>query len=135
MSLEKLINIERVEFEVTKERIQETFFVNNLTLLELIKEVLEEVEIDIIPILKIKILLYALSSVPFNDEQEVILDRLNRCMEHQFYGESNEWNCKTIATEIKKLRDAISYDISIEGSLALSNDYDVKWNLMLALIL
>ena len=72
MSLENLISIERVEFEVTKERIQETFVVTDLTLLKLFNEVLREAELDILPILKIKILLYALNSVPLTEELEFI---------------------------------------------------------------
>ena len=134
MSLENLISIERVEFEETRERIQETFFVTDLTLLKLFREVLKEVKIDILPILNMKILLYALNSVPLTEELEFVLESLNHCMEYQLYGESDKWSCNTIATKIQELRNAILYDYSIEGSLNLYSDYHVKWNLEVSFI-
>ena len=137
MSLDELISIERVEFETSKERIQETYVVNTLPLSKLFKEVLFETSLDILPILNIKILLYALRSIPFNDEVEGLglLESLNDCMENQLYGRSNEWNCKAISTRIKELRQLVLYDYMVEGSLKLYQDNQILWDLGVSIFL
>ena len=137
MSLDELISIERVEFETSKERIQETYVVNTLPLSKLFKEVLFETSLDILPILNIKILLYALRSIPFTDEVEGLglLESLNDCMENQLYGRSNEWNCKAISTRIKDLRQLVLYDYMIEGSLKLYQDNQILWDLGVSIFL
>ena len=131
MSLDELISIERVEFQTTKERIQETYVVNSLTLSKLFKKVLSEIKLDILPILNIEMLLYVIKSIPFTNEVEGVrfLESLNECMKFQLYGKSREWNCKTIATKIKKLRKLILYDYSIEGSLIIYCDNRIEWDL------
>ena len=136
MSLDELISIERVEFETSKERIQETYVIADLTLSKLFKEVLSEIKLDILPILNIRILLYALKSIPFTNEVEgmFLLEELNNCMGDQLYGKTHEWNCRAIASKIKKLRDLIRYDYSIEGSLKLSYNDSVEWDLLVSLL-
>jgi len=137
MSLDELISIERVEFETSKERIQETYVIAGLTLLKLFTEVLDEVEADILPILNIEILLYALRSVPFTNEVEgvYIIESLNEYMKYQLYGKSSVWNCKTIASKIKTLRSLILCDYSIEGSLKLYYDNQIEWDLAVLFLL
>ena len=137
MSLDELISIERVEFETSKELIQETYVVNTLPLSKLFKEVLFETSLDILPILNIKILLYALRSIPLTEEVEGLglLESLNDCMENQLYGRSNEWNCKTISTRIKELRQLVLYDYMIEGSLKLYQDNQILWDLGVSIFL
>ena len=137
MSLDELISIERVEFETSKERIQETYVVNTLPLSKLLKEVLREINLFILPILNIKILLYALRSVPFIDEVKGVglLESLNECMENQLYGKSNEWNCNAIFTRIKELRQLVLYDYMIEGSLKLYHDNQILWDLGVSIFL
>ena len=131
MSLDELISIERVEFETSKERIQETYVVNTLPLSKLFMEVLLEINQDILPILNIKILLYALRSIHLTDEVEglELLKSLNDCIENQLYGKSNEWDCKAISTRIKELRQLVLYDYIIEGSLKLYHDNQILWDI------
>ena len=135
MSLDELISIERVEFETSKERIQETYAITAVTLSKLFKEVLRELELDILPILNVKILLHTLISIPFTNEIEgiTILENLSKCMEDQLYGESRKWSCNTIASKIKKMRNLIRYEYSIEGSLKLSYDDSIEWDLMVSI--
>ena len=135
MSLDELISIERVEFETSKERIQETYVIADLSMSKLFKEILKEVKKDILPLLDIKILLYALKSVPFTDEVEGvnITESLNYCMLNQLYGKTPEWNCKTIGSKLKKLKNSVVYDYSIEGSLKLFYDNRIEWDLMVSI--
>lgn len=137
MSLDELISIERVEFETSKERIQETYVMSTVPLSKLFKEVLKELKLGILPILNVKILLHTLKSIPFTDEIEgvYILENLNECMEDQLYGKSREWNCKTIITKIKELRKLILHDYQIEGSLKLYYDNQIEWDLGVSIIL
>ena len=136
MSLDELISIERVEFQTTRQRIQETYVVNNLKLSKLFKEVLSEVKIDFLPILNVKMLLYVLKPIPFTNEVEGVrfLESLNNCMKFQLYGKSREWDCKTIATKVKKLRKLVLYDYSIEGSLKFYYDNQIEWDLGVSLL-
>ncbi|MHA2280529.1 MAG: hypothetical protein ACXAC5_06735 [Promethearchaeota archaeon] len=131
MSLDELISIERVEFQATKERIQETYVISNLALSKLFKEVLKETEMDILPILDMRILLYVLRSVLFTDEEEgvQIIETLNECMKFQLYGESDKWKCKRIAAKIKMIRSLILLDYAIEGSLKLYSNSQIEWDL------
>ena len=135
MSLDELISIERVEFKTSKERIQETYVIADLWLSKLFKEILKEVKKDILPLLDIKILLYALKSVPFTDEVEGvnITESLNYCMLNQLYGKTPEWNCKTIGSKLKKLKNLVVYNYSIEGSLKLFYDNRIEWDLMVSI--
>jgi len=137
MSLDELISIERVEFETSKERIQETYVINTLPLSKLFKEILREINFDILPILNIKILLYALRSIPFIDEGEGLglIESLKHCMDNQLYGKSNEWNCKAISTRIIELRQLVLYDYMIEGSLKLYHDNQILWDLWVSIFL
>ncbi len=137
MSLDELISIERVEFETSKERIQETYVVNTLPLSKLFMEVLLEINQDILPILNIKILLYALRSIHLTDEVEglELLKSLNDCIENQLYGKSNEWDCKAISTRIKELRQLVLYDYIIEGSLKLYHDNQILWDIGVSIFL
>ncbi|MHA1933057.1 MAG: hypothetical protein ACW96X_10975, partial [Promethearchaeota archaeon] len=123
MSLDELISIERVEFERSKERIQETYVIADLKLSKLFVEVIHEIDLDILPLLDIKILLYVLNSVPFTNEAEGvnIVEGLKGCIENQLYGKSPEWKCIIIANEIKRLRSLVKYDYVVEGSLKLSS--------------
>ena len=136
MSLDELISIERVEFETSKDRIQETYVIADLSLLKLFKEVLSEVKRDILPILNIEILVHVLGCVPFTNETKGvgITESLSECMENQLYGKSPKWNCKTIASKIKKLRTLILYDYLIEGSLKLSYDDKIEWDIVVSLL-
>jgi len=137
MSLEELVSIERIEFETSKERIQETYVVVDLKLSKLFKEILKELKKDILPLLDIEILLYALKSVPFTDEVvgAHLYEQLKECMLYQLYGKTGEWNCKKIGTCLKKLRSLVLYDYMVEGSLQLSYDDKIEWDLMVSLIL
>ncbi|MFX1506817.1 MAG: hypothetical protein ACFFDC_12005 [Promethearchaeota archaeon] len=130
-SLDELISIERVEFQSTKERLQETYVITNLRLSKLFKKILREVKRDILPILNVKILLYALKSVPFTDETRGIriMDGLKDCMEYQLYGKYDEWNCKVIRTQLNELKGLILYDYLIEGWLTLYINNQIEWNL------
>jgi hypothetical protein len=133
MSLDELISIERVEFERTKERIQETYVIADLTLSKLFKEILKEAENNILPILNVKVLLYVSQSIPFTDEPKGIniYKRIQECMEYQLYGKTREWNCKRIHNHIKEIRSLILYDYMIEGSLQLSHNDKIEWDLLI----
>lgn len=132
-----MISIEHVEFKATKERIQETYVITNLTLSKLLKEVLSEIEKDILPLLNIEILLYTLKSVPFSNEAVgiSILENLNDSMKYQLYGKSGEWNCKAIAYRLQKLRNLILYDYMIEGSLIVYRTNQIEWDLNVLILL
>ncbi|MHA2038658.1 MAG: hypothetical protein ACW98X_19680 [Promethearchaeota archaeon] len=135
MSLDELISIERVEFQSTKERLQETYVIADLTLSKLFKEILKEVKGDILPLLNIKILLYVLQSIPFINEIKgvSIHENLQVCMKNQRCGKTDKWNCNKIATNITELRRLILYDYVIDGSLKLSCDDRIEWDLMISI--
>ena len=136
MSLDELISIERVEFQTTKERIQETYVVTNLLLSKLFEEILQELEMDILPILDVKILAYSLRSVPFTMEAEGVdvLESFNECMDSQLYGRSHRWNCNVISTKIKRLQQLVLWDYEIEGSLKVYYDNRIEWDLGVSII-
>ncbi|KKM13876.1 hypothetical protein LCGC14_1711800 [marine sediment metagenome] len=112
MSLEELISIERVELQATKER-------------------LKEVRKDILPLLDIEILLYALKSVPFANEVRgvQILEALNECLDYELYGKTGGWSCKTVANKIGQLKNLVLYDYLIEGSLIVYHSKNLEWDL------
>lgn len=100
------------------------------------EEILRELEMDILPILDVKILAHALRSVPFSKEVEGVdlLENLNECMESQLYGRSHKWNCNVISTKIKELRSLALYDYAIEGSLKIYYDNRIEWDLGVSII-
>ena len=137
MSLDELISIERVEFQTTKERIQETYVISDLMLSKLFREVLSELNRAFLPILDIKVLLHSLGRVLFADRVngEKILEEFDMCMKHQLYGNLPEWNCKNMVTKIKELKNLTLYDYTIEGSLKLYHDGQVEWDMGIGIIL
>ncbi len=137
MSLDELISIERVEFQTTKERIQETYVLSDLMLSKLFREVLAELKRDFLPILDIKVLLYSLGRVLLTDRVRGarILEDFKTCMEDQLYGKLMEWNCKNMTTKIKELEKLTLDDYSIEGSLKLYHDSQIEWDLGVGIVL
>ncbi|MHA2180624.1 MAG: hypothetical protein ACXAAH_04280 [Promethearchaeota archaeon] len=136
MSLDEMISIERVEFQTTKERIQETYVIADLTLSKLFEEIFNDLERDILPLLNIEIFLKVIESVPFTDESIgiCISEGIRGCVESQRYGKSLEWNCKIIVTKLNRLRNLILYDYSIEGSLTLSYTGKIGWDLVVSFL-
>ena len=54
-------------------------------------------------------------------------------MKNQLYGKSPEWNCKIIATKLQRLRSLVLFDYMIEGSLKLSCDDRIDWDLLVSI--
>ena len=120
-----------MEFETSKERIQETYVIDDLTLSKLFKEVLSEIRLDILPILNIRILLYVIQSISFVDEAEGIYlsEDLNECMKHQLYGISSHIYCP-IVSNIKELQRKKSF---YEKSFTINGWVPHNRNLLLRL--
>lgn len=131
MSLEELISIERVEFEISRERVQETYVIADLLLSKLFKEVLNEVEMGVLPMLSVKILLYALRSVPFTNEVEGvrIVENLSKYMDLHSDKKPNQYNYKAIVLKLQAIRDLILYNYIIEGSLIVYHINQIRWDL------
>ena len=136
MSLEELISIERVELDLTKERLREIYDVSNLKLSKLFNEILREVRRGIIPLLDVEILIYSLESVPFSNEAKGLQlhEALKNCLENELYGKSSEWTCNLIADKLQKLMNLISYDYTIEGSAIVYSSNRPDWDLRVSLI-
>jgi hypothetical protein len=131
MSLEELINIERVQIASTNTMLQETYSIENLRLSKLFEEVLKELEMSVIPILDVRILLYSLKSVPFTDEVKgsLILEELTTCIRNELYGLSKSWDCEKILSELQKLRNLILYDYILDGSIVIYYYNKIEWDL------
>ncbi len=136
MSLEELISIERVELFTTKERIRETYVIANLTLSKLFTEVLRNIEKSILSLLDLRILLRTLKDVPYTNEMEgvQIHESLTMCLKHELYAKLGGWNCKVIASKVKKLRNLILFDYLIEGSVIVFRSNQPEWDLSVSLI-
>ena len=127
MSLEELISIERIETATS--RLQETYAIDDLLLSRLFRELSSELKKDILPILDMHILLYALTAVPFIDEVEgiKISEELRDCVNNELFGKGMA--CRYISRQLDKLQDLILYDYQIEGSFIVYHDYQIDWYL------
>jgi hypothetical protein len=117
--------------------LQATYSVLNLSLSNLIEEILEELNKGFIPILEISVFLHSLKSVPFTDEAkgELMLCKLIRCMKNQFYLTRSMWTSTIIKNFIKKLQTLILWDYDINGSLVIYNDNDIRWDMDVSFIM
>jgi hypothetical protein len=117
--------------------LQATYSVLNLSLSNLIEEILEELKRGFIPILEIRVFLHSLKSVPFTDEAkgEFMLYKLIDCMKNQLYITQSKWTPVEIMKYILKLQILILWDYNIDGSLVMYNDNDIRWDMNVFFIL
>jgi len=117
--------------------LQATYSVLNLSLSNLIEEILEELTSGYIPILEIRVFLQSLKSVPFTDEVrgELLLYKLINSMKNQSYLTQSMWRPAKIMKYILKLQMLILWDYDINGSLVMYNDNEIIWDIDVSFIL
>ncbi len=117
--------------------LQVTYSVINLSLSNLIEEILGELNLDFIPILEIRVFLQSLRSVPFTDEikGELILYELNDCIKNQLYQSNSTWTSDIIKKYILKLQMLVLWDYDINGFLVMYNDNEIKWDMEVSFVL
>ncbi|MFX0000975.1 MAG: hypothetical protein ACFE9Q_12305 [Candidatus Hodarchaeota archaeon] len=130
ISLEELVFLENII------DIRANYYVINLKLSKLFKEILKDGKNGIIPILETKMLLHSLINVPFRIENKglQILKDLTNCMENHWYSSKNTWNCKSIFIQLKKLQNFVLNDYLISGSIVIYNDDYIQWDLNISIL-
>ena len=121
MSCEEIICIENIV------DIQATYYIMNLSLSDLIEDIITEIQKGFLPILEIRVFFHSLNSIPFTDEAkgQQILDTLSACMENQLYLTQSDWNAEKIMENIIKLQMLILWDYVIDGSLVVFEDNEI----------
>ena len=116
--------------------IQATYCVINLSLSNLIEDVITELQKGFLPILEIRLFLHSLKSVALTNETEGqrILDKMTMCMRNQLYLSQSEWTTEKIMKNITKLQRLILYDYMINGSIVYS-DNEIIWDVNTSFIL
>jgi hypothetical protein len=97
--------------------IQATYYVMNLPLSELIKDILEEIREGLLPILEIRIFLHSLRDVLFTNEMkgQRILEEVDNCIKNQLYVGQTEWTVGKLVKSIIELQRLILWDYRITG--------------------
>jgi hypothetical protein len=115
---------------------QSTFFIIDLKLSKLFREILRKSKLVLIPFLETRILLHLLIDIPFLDEEKgnQTLKDLTNCIVNQWYTQNYNWNAKTIISGIKELRKLVLFDYKINGSFVKFNDGVIKWDLKVTVI-
>ncbi len=115
---------------------QSTYFIINLKLTKLFKEIFKRSKIGLIPILETRILLRVLIDIPFlNEEMGIqILKDLTNCIINHWYTQKCLWNAKSILSGIRKLKKLIPFDYDINGSFIKYNDDYFYWDLEVSMI-
>jgi len=126
MSCDEIVCIENVV------DIQATYCIINLSLSDLIDEILQEAKKGFIQILELRILLQSLKFVPFTEERkgEQLLSELIEHIEDQ-----TEWNITYIVKKVVLLQQLILWDYIINGSLIIYHNNEIKWDIDVAFIL
>jgi hypothetical protein len=122
MSCKQIICIERII------NLQYTYTVLNLTLSELIENIIKDIERENLKFIDIKVLMYVLKNVPFDDEQkafEILKDILYFLKKKKF--------CKFLV-ELKALHSLILGEYLINGSIIEHKNDRIRWDLDIALI-
>lgn len=117
--------------------LQATYSILNLSLSDLIKEILEELKKGFIPILELRVLLQSLNFVPFTDEgkgQEVLGD-LTECLRNQSYLNQSRWKISNMRKMIVNLQKLILWDYKIDGSLIMYCDDEIIWDMDVTFVL
>lgn len=130
ISFDELICLENIT------NTQSTYFIIDLKLSKLFKEILKNCKNGIIPILETRLLLHTLINVPFSNEFEgaQILKDLTNCMENHWYSLKDTWNYKTIISKLRKLHKFVLYDYLLNGSLIMYNDEYIGWDVKISML-
>jgi hypothetical protein len=125
INLDELICLENIT------NTQSTYFIIDLKLTKLFKEILKNCKNGIIPILETRLLLHTLINTPFSNEFEgtQMLKDLTNCMENHWYSLKDTWNYKTIISKLRKLRKFVLYDYLISGFLIMYSDDYIYWEI------
>ncbi|MFX1569845.1 MAG: hypothetical protein ACFFCV_15945 [Promethearchaeota archaeon] len=131
MNCQEIVCIEKIV------DLQATYSVLNLSLSNLIEEILGDLKDRFIPILEIQVLLHSLKSVPFTDELKgkLILSKLTSCMKNLLNLTKSKWTSTIIMHYILKLQKLILRDYDINGSLVIYNDNDIRWDIDVSFLL
>ena len=126
MALVELIPLEDVICENSKVNLKTTYTIINMKLTKLFEEVIPKVEKGILPILEMRILVHTLKDVVFSDEMvgNRFLFELCKCL-HQ----NDQWSYETILIILKIIRDLITHNLIINGSLINYMDEKIDWDL------
>ncbi|MFX1391070.1 MAG: hypothetical protein ACFE9Z_13480 [Promethearchaeota archaeon] len=130
MSLIELICLQNIV------EIESTFFIIDLKLSKLFKEILTKRIHGLIPTLEVRILFQVLIKISFTNEDlgRQILKDLTNCLVNHWYSENNLVNAKSIIAGIKKFQKLVLFNYKINGSFIKYDDDYILWDLKVNLI-
>jgi hypothetical protein len=113
--------------------LQATYTILDLSLSDLITNIINDCKIGVINILDVRVFLRALQNLPFSDEDlaRTICIEVGECIENELYGKGNSWNIKEFLNKIQQIQELIIWDYTIGGSLTVYNNcqQDIFWDL------
>lgn len=117
--------------------LQATYSVLNLSLSNLIFDIIKESARGFISILNVRVFLYSLQFIPFTDEQKAqqLRVELVECLNNRLYAKSKKWTVQKFIRKIRKLQDLIMWDYIIDGSLVMYNNDEIRWDLDVSFML
>lgn len=107
-----------------------TYYVNKLKLSTLLLDIVEETTRNILDLPKIHILIYALSHIPYIQEEQVvkIIDKVINCLKSQKYSMCRYGN-------FMEIQGILEIDYEINGSFIAFKDGETDWYLDISILL